>query len=98
MESNNWLSLDWFFPERLKAFEYEFPMAFYAMIALPIVYLLVEWLKSRLSPKVPVAFRGEGIGFSIFFYSPIYSAHSIIIFSPFNVVGFSSSTANQRAR
>ncbi|ADR20407.1 hypothetical protein MATR_19730 [Marivirga tractuosa] len=63
MESNNWFSLDWFSPERLKAFEYEFPMAFYAMIALPIIYLLVEWLKSRFSPKVPVAFRGEGIGF-----------------------------------
>lgn len=74
MESNDWLSLDWFLPERLKAFEYEFPMAFYAMIALPIVYLLVEWLKERLSPKVPVAFRGEGIGFqfsSILRFIPI---------------------------
>ena len=65
MESNDWLSLDWFLPERLKSFEYEFPMAFYAMIALPIVYLLVEGLKNRFSPKVPVAFRGEGIDFQL---------------------------------
>src|SRR5690554_2153782 len=63
MESNNWLSLDWFTPERLKAFDYEFPMAFYAMMALPFIYILIEFLKERYSSKVPVAFRGEGIGF-----------------------------------
>jgi len=65
MERNSWFSLDWFSPDRLKGFEYEFPVAFYAMIALPIVYVLIQLLKERLSPKVPVALRGEGIGFQI---------------------------------
>jgi Ca-activated chloride channel family protein len=55
MQSDNWFSFHWFKPEVLQGFEYEHQRVFYIMAALPIVYLLFEWIKSRFSPKIPVA-------------------------------------------
>ncbi|MBK6264153.1 VWA domain-containing protein [Marivirga sp. S37H4] len=59
MQSSDWFSLSWFYPETLKNFEYEYPWLFYAMIILPIIYFLVEWIKGRLSPKIPIALKKD---------------------------------------
>lgn len=63
MDSKNWLSFDWFSPEILRGFEYEHEWAFYVMASLPIIYLIVQFIKERMSPKIPVALKGDGIDF-----------------------------------
>ncbi len=55
MQSDNWFSLQWFKPELLRNFEYEHVWALYLIGLLPIIYFIVEFIKGRLSPKIPVA-------------------------------------------
>lgn len=61
MQNNDWFSFWWFKPETFKSFEYENQWVFYIMIALPIVYFLVEWIKGRLSPKIPIALKKDSL-------------------------------------
>ncbi len=61
MQSNDWFDFIWFYPETLRNFEYQYPWVFYGMIALPILYFLVEWVKGRLSPKIPIALKKDSL-------------------------------------
>jgi len=77
MQNVNWFSFHWFKPEILQGFEYEHQWVFYIMMALPIAYLLLEWLKSHFSPKIPVATSKVKLGDSFV---------SIIRFIPFIIL------------
>lgn len=50
-----WYSLDWFMPSTLQSFTWEKPEYLYAIIAIPILFL-VRWLwRYRFNQKLPVA-------------------------------------------
>lgn len=57
MESKlvNWFSFEWFTPQKLQSFEWEQPMWFYALLLLPILFLLRWAISHQFRQKLPVA-------------------------------------------
>ncbi|MEM9340509.1 MAG: VWA domain-containing protein [Bacteroidota bacterium] len=52
---NNWLSLEWFTPERLQSFDWENSLWFYAIPLIPILFLLRWLIIYRFRQKLPIA-------------------------------------------
>ncbi|MFP4095636.1 MAG: vWA domain-containing protein [Cyclobacteriaceae bacterium] len=56
IENESWLSLEWFQPAVLSAYEYQNPFFLYLLAAIPL-FFLVRWLLSlRSGQKLPIAF------------------------------------------
>ncbi len=50
-----WFSLDWFSVEKLHSFDWENPIFLYAILTIPLIYVLRWLILSQLSQKLPVA-------------------------------------------
>lgn len=63
MENNvsNWLSLKWFKPEVFKSFDWQYPMWFYALIAIPALILLRWLLSTQFNQKLPIALTKQNL-------------------------------------
>lgn len=61
-QSDSWFSLNWFKTEVLKGFEYEYFWVLYIIALLPVFYFFIEWIKGRLSPKIPIATSKGSLG------------------------------------
>ncbi len=51
----HWFSLDWFSPAKLRSFDWENPLWFYALLLIPLIFVLRWLISTQLSQKLPVA-------------------------------------------
>ncbi|WP_462248247.1 VWA domain-containing protein [Ekhidna sp.] len=51
----NWFSIDWFFPSQLKSFDWANPIWFYAMLAVPLIFILRWLIINQFNQKLPIA-------------------------------------------
>lgn len=61
MESSDWFDPFWFYPSVLKDFSYEFSIFLYAIIAVPFLYILINWIKGQITQKIPIAVKSGGL-------------------------------------
>ena len=52
---NNWLSLEWFYWSRLQNFDWENPIWFYSLLAIPLLFILRWLLINQFRQKLPIA-------------------------------------------
>lgn len=57
MESKtvNWFSLQWFNPDKLQSFDWADPIWLYAILALPLIFILRWLIANRFGQRLPVA-------------------------------------------
>ena len=57
MENNivSWFSFEWFTPAKLQSFDWENPLWFYAILAIPFIFILRWLISNQFSQKLPVA-------------------------------------------
>ncbi len=58
-EVNNWFNLDWFRPETLKSFDWEYPLWLYFIPLIPVLLILRWLLYYKFRQKLPSAFPDE---------------------------------------
>ncbi|NQZ77221.1 MAG: VWA domain-containing protein [Ekhidna sp.] len=85
MESKvaNWFSLDWFAPAKLQSFDWATPIWFYALLAIPLLFILRWLIQNQFSQKLPVALtkkdlKSDPITF-LRFIPPIFFILSLIL-------------------
>ena len=53
--SISWFSLEWFSPSKLRSFDWENPLWFYALVAIPVILILRWLISNQFSQNLPVA-------------------------------------------
>lgn len=63
MESKveNWFSLEWFRPDILRNFEWQYPLWFYALLLIPLLFLLRWLISTQLNQKLPIALSKKNL-------------------------------------
>lgn len=79
----NWFSLEWFYPSQLKNFDWANPLWFYAMLAIPLIFILRWLIISQFNQKLPVALtkkdlRSDPITY-LRFIPPIFFIISLLL-------------------
>ncbi|GAB4247464.1 MAG: VWA domain-containing protein [Ekhidna sp.] len=82
-KSINWLSLEWFSMEQLQSFEWERPIWFYALIAIPFLFLLRWLIANQLGQKLPIALTKKDLKSDpityLRFIPPVFFTLSLIL-------------------
>ena len=55
VKQENWFSIDWFYPSKLKSFDWANPLWFYAILAIPFLFILRWLITNQFNQKLPVA-------------------------------------------
>ena len=57
----SWFSLEWFSAERIQNFEWQNPVWFYALLGIPIVFLLRWIISYQLNQRIPIALTQKNL-------------------------------------